>query len=154
MSTTTTTRTVPFVLAKKSSVIIKSSNFDRLARLLADAQEGLSARTLDAADLMYAADQAEARLRALAPEQRVGATAVYDPHSVPSSYGHGAHGTTVTMERRATGWAVVEVTRDWTRTTSGGARPSDAVALKVKLAPWSDPKELLARFMKDAGVTL
>lgn len=103
------------------SIIINEKNRTQIGAALAEAEGRATARILSFEDLQEFAETLELRLEGIPLAARKGATAVvFDGQAVPGSYGYRAESTYATLERRATGWALVSACRDWAPSKSGG----------------------------------
>ena len=93
---------------------INASNAGKLNAAIALIEGKASARTLNADDLAYIAEKSEAKtaLSYLTKQQMTGARVTYRMGlSLPNAYKYRPEYTSVTIERRASGWFLVDAKR-------------------------------------------
>ena len=96
------------------AIKIAEKNKDKLNAFLCEAEGRAQARTLNAADLIGIAEDIEKKtaLSYLNKQQMTGARVTYRRGlSLPSSYKYRPEYTSVTIERRASGWFLVDAKR-------------------------------------------
>lgn len=115
-----------------TSIIINDRNRARLADRIEAGQGRATARTLNVDDLRWAAGELEDRLDGIPVVDRVGATAVIGTgDALANSYRYAAHGTFARLERRPTGWALIDTYRTFVPTRSGGGQVDPVVTLVI-----------------------
>ena len=94
-------------------MIIKEKSMDKVQQMIDEAQKTAKARLLKTNDIMNAIKEAEGKLKELgiAKKYWVGCKIIIDPESVPMRYDFKAMGTCAVLERKSSGWDLVNALR-------------------------------------------
>ena len=94
-------------------MIVKEKSKNKVQQMIDEAQKNAKARLLKVDDVMNAIKDAEEKLKELgiAKKYWVGCKIIIDPESVPMRYGFKAMGTCAVLERKSSGWDLVNVFR-------------------------------------------
>lgn len=94
-------------------MIAKEERKDKIQQMIDEAQANAKARLLKVDDIMNAIKDAESKLNELgiAKKYWIGCRVIIDPESVPMRYDFKAMGTCAVLERKSSGWDLVNVFR-------------------------------------------
>ena len=95
-------------------MIIKEKSMDKVQQMIDEAQKNAKARLLKVDNVFDAIKEAEEKLKELgiAKKYWIGCRIIIDPESVPIRYDFKAMGTTAILERKASGWDLINVFRE------------------------------------------
>lgn len=102
------------VLSKE--IIIKKENFEKITKELEVVQAKAKVRTMDAEDVLKAAERITDQLY-ISKRSMEGIKAEVDLHAqtFPNAYGYAPYSTQVTMVYKKGSWRLVEAKRDYTK---------------------------------------
>lgn len=100
------------------NIAITEKNIDRINEAIKKAEGRATARTVTAKDILKAVEDLEHKLGILKKDME-GITAVIDVNAqdFPRAYKYTPDSTIVEIVRKKSGWSLVDVERDWTRST-------------------------------------
>lgn len=95
-------------------MIIKEKSMDKVQQMIDEAQKNAKARLLKVDGVFNAIKDAEEKLNDLgiAKKHWVGCRIIIDPESVPMRYDFKAMGTCAVLERKSSGWDLINVFRE------------------------------------------
>lgn len=95
-------------------MIISEKSMGKIQQMIDEAQKNAKARLLKVDNVFDAIKEAEEKLKGLgiAKKYWIGCRIIIDPESVPMRYDFKAMGTCAVLERKASGWDLVNVFRE------------------------------------------